>query len=335
MFRIDYVESADPIVGLLKSRPHEIFNRPYAGYLIFLFGITDPSVANWMRSHLIALDSLTGPDIAGVVFAKRVGVRARVTSQETRRRDGRKVRRDGSVELSDISFDTSPMVRDGTAKWDDSVKELQATTYAADEMARAFDVIADLPCLIVADAVPSPQIEVLRLTDIVLPNVLPLLRATLGDFTRSARIGGCLAHLKNLQLCSESRQELAWEIDRTKSSWETKLQAVDFDEPDRLRKAFSYLLAGSARKLDRQLRTVSNISAEALQKSVISTSFHARTLQQYSKTIDNLSWYLDHEEWPLSSEKQQRLHLIYDTLYIASFSLKTQRKGKIIWSFSR
>ena len=89
-------------------------------------------------------------------------------------------------------------------------------------------------------------------TDIVLPNVLPTpCGRRFGDFTRSARIGGCLAHLKNLQLCTANpRQELAWEIDRTKSSWETKLQAVDFPLMSRtvFWKAFSYLLRGQCEK---------------------------------------------------------------------------------------
>ena len=99
MFRIDYVESADPIVGLLKSRPHEIFNRPYAGYLIFLFGITDPSVANWMRSHLIALDSLTGPETSQVSSSQK-GLESGHGSLRRKHEDGTGARCVGMEALS-------------------------------------------------------------------------------------------------------------------------------------------------------------------------------------------------------------------------------------------
>jgi len=60
----DYViESADPLVNIVKTSPWTVFARPYMGYLLFLFGDADRETASWIRDNLQALDSLTGPDI--------------------------------------------------------------------------------------------------------------------------------------------------------------------------------------------------------------------------------------------------------------------------------
>src|SRR5437016_4942095 len=102
MFKIEYVRSADPVLAILRSNPYQLFGRPYSGYLIFLFGIADQKVASWMREELVALDSLTGPDIAGLVFAKSVGIRGRVGSFYTVHPGHSPLRQDGSIELGDV-----------------------------------------------------------------------------------------------------------------------------------------------------------------------------------------------------------------------------------------
>jgi hypothetical protein len=70
--------STDPVLDVLCHDPGEVLGRKYAGYLIFLFGIADEDFATWFARNLIALDSLTGADLAVVVLAARV----RVTVQE-------------------------------------------------------------------------------------------------------------------------------------------------------------------------------------------------------------------------------------------------------------
>src|SRR5271166_2024581 len=87
MLILTYYRSVDPVVELLKegfmaaqkrrnkSAPVE---RPYAGYLLFLFGSADEDIATWFARNLVALDSLTGSSLAGLVFAERAKIRVEV-----------------------------------------------------------------------------------------------------------------------------------------------------------------------------------------------------------------------------------------------------------------
>ena len=222
MFRVEYVYTADPLVDLIRRSPHEIFRRPYAGYLIFLFAKADACVANWMRDELISLDSLTGPDIAGVVFAKRVTIPVTVMYRETPRPSRSTIDHyHGTVDLNDVEvrpgyhpeyYFTKPMVEHGGLEWDDSVQELEAVTYATDEIARAFDVVSNLPCLIVADAVPTKEVEVIPLRETALSRIIPVLRNAIGNFLTCSNVSGHLVHLKALEHLSDAHEKLMYRL---------------------------------------------------------------------------------------------------------------------------
>jgi hypothetical protein len=54
--------------------------------------------------------------------------------------------------------------------------EVTAITYAVDEMARGLGVVADLPCLVILDALPNQQFDILRLDSYSTERLIPLLR---------------------------------------------------------------------------------------------------------------------------------------------------------------
>src|SRR5687767_6288318 len=55
---------ATDLLRHLKRSPHEVFGQPYAGYLIFMATEFDREVVDWLRDNVVALDSLTGDDVA-------------------------------------------------------------------------------------------------------------------------------------------------------------------------------------------------------------------------------------------------------------------------------
>ena len=76
MLSVNYYRSTETVLRLLKQGHSAVFERPYAGYLLFLFGNADEEIATWFARNLVALDSLTGSSLAGLVFARRVKIRA-------------------------------------------------------------------------------------------------------------------------------------------------------------------------------------------------------------------------------------------------------------------
>jgi hypothetical protein len=133
MLMIEYLNSVDPLLRVLRSRPEEVFGRRYAGYLIFLFGVSDEEFATWFTKNLISLDSLTGPHVAGAVFAKRIKLAVKGAGMRGR-----------EVSLGQVHYTGSRLVRDDySPRWSGATSELTAVTYAADEVATAFGVLRD------------------------------------------------------------------------------------------------------------------------------------------------------------------------------------------------
>jgi hypothetical protein len=285
---------------------------PYAGYLLFLFGIADATAASWMREQLVALDSLTGPDIAGVVFVKRIGINAQITSVYTPHPIREKVS-DGTVDLCDIEFDpfpfhVTPMLGlDESDRFEQRTAELQAITYATDDIARAFSVLADLPCLIIADAVPTQQIEVLRLQNGCLSNIVPLLRAMIGHFYKKAGIQRHLKHLRRLEHLSEDRKRLGSKIAEVEYQSRSRINTVNIDAGEPLRKACHWLRLGSAKGFVRELASAPFIATPARDNAVAAARHNAARPNQYSKTIGSLSWYTEEFDWPLDNASHHRI----------------------------
>jgi hypothetical protein len=335
VFKVEYVESADPLVAILRSEPHTVFGRPYAGYIIFLFGNTDSEVCSWIRDQLITLDSLTGPEIAGVVFAKRVAIKARVFRQDSRhpspmknpwRWHNRHSRR------WFFGFRSRPMIRRDredllAEEMHGSYAELQATTYAADEIAKALDVVSDLPCLIVADAVPTPQLEVYRLTNSTLGDVVPLLRSTVGHFTPTAKARGLLPRLRMIEDLSKASESLKWEIRKAETEWSSRVEMVDLYQSERVKKARQYLCDGSARGFEKEIKSVRYVDPASRQKVALLCQQNSKELCQYSKTIGNISWYLN-RNWPLDADAQRKLEFILANYAMPLLDIEVMVDGK-------
>ena len=69
-FSVEIVNGTHRLLRRLKANPAGVFPRPYKGYLLFLAGSADQPVLDWLARNMIALDSLTGEDIAFGVSAR-------------------------------------------------------------------------------------------------------------------------------------------------------------------------------------------------------------------------------------------------------------------------
>lgn len=321
VFEIEYFESADPLVRLLQSDPSSVFGRPYAGYLIFLFGSADVETSGWIRANLAALDSLTGPDIAGVIFAKAATVQVSVETHLSRR-PWRHRGRGEPIRALDIRhrpelerhFEVQQILSDGFSPMDAPVRfheeNVLATTYAADEVARALHLVGEIPCIAVIDGVPGQSIEVISLDAVRLPTVIQTLRRAIGRFYESARPLNMVEVLRNLQRMSERLTEVERCIGSLGHRLEIEMDKVDSSLANRLRAAKARLMEGSARRFIRQLSQIGQLPVGLTLRVSESATANSQRLNVLAKTVFSLKRCLSQ---PLTSEERtSRLKRIFD-----------------------
>jgi hypothetical protein len=185
MFACDFFESADPVFAYIQQQRYRLPSRPYAGYLLFFFGESDTEIATWFARNIVALDSLTESSLAGLVFARKIRIQAQriVETPPASRRRSTSSRLTNSAHVSDSmirrvdhprqpfdnrlmpDFKIRGMVSaDGTqAVYPE--EEIGAITYGSDEVAAQFGVLADMPCIVLLNAVPTGTVEIIRLSD--------------------------------------------------------------------------------------------------------------------------------------------------------------------------
>ena len=156
MLQLEFLNSVDPAMRLLRSSSHELFERPFSGYALLLFGAADEGVATWFARSLVSIDSLTGDDIACFIFAKKVKLHVsgtRTNSEET-------------YDLSRIhrAYSFRPLVHEAISLWRPSDREINVTTYDIDYIARELSVTDRLPCIVFFDAAlcDSPGLNDIR-----------------------------------------------------------------------------------------------------------------------------------------------------------------------------
>lgn len=197
MFRVYTPISSDPILSVLATGADDLLGRDYAAYIVLLFGEADEAIATWFARGVCALDSLTGRNVACIVLAKRVRLRARVHMRES----PRPLRGNDSAECVELSsvrrMERGERLADPTgSRWTGDQSEIAAITYAADEMARSLGIVDQLPCALFFDALPRCDatlrdlraygFELLPLSSLEPTEILPLLRRVMADCDRDS-----------------------------------------------------------------------------------------------------------------------------------------------------
>lgn len=303
--RVAY-RSVDPVLRLLREHPALTFDRPYAGYLLFLFGQSDEKVATWFSRNLVALDSLTGSTIAGIVFADRVKIRVEVEPGRNER-EGLSEVPIGEIQSGyDAHYRYDRLVSDDGKSSFRTEKEITALTYAADAVARRMNLTSDLPCIVILDAIPTREFEILRLSNRDSAEIIPLLRDLFTEFTAKDRYHRFFELLENVHAASREIDDLTGKATaaRTRSdvaratplpetlSWPLKARAALM--ADNLREFRSAIQSAPAQE---KARILQNLKTDA------------RMLAGLSKTISTLQHYC--ARWPLTGDEHTRLGTIF------------------------
>lgn len=301
---VDQYDSADPLLHILRTDPSAVFGRPYAGYLIFLFGSADAAVAEWIRSNLVALDSLTGSDVAGVIFAKRIAINVQGSRRPSE-----------DVSIQDIHYRRPPDI--GTGKLSPLIHgsgapaelSITAITRATDEVARSLGVMDELPCVVVMDATPSSTFDVIPITPETQDDLIPLLRDGLTRFRKQAQSKELINDLQKLQKLGPEIErlnelEVAANVER-----KTQTHRIDTSVLNCLDAAKQYLMIGSARLFVHTLRRIGPPFEEAALRASERAHVHSVRLCELAQTITSISRALRPEVSP--SDREVRLKRIF------------------------
>jgi hypothetical protein len=261
MLRVNYYRSADPVVRLLKEGRAGIFDRPYAGYLLFLFGNADEDIATWFARNLVALDSLTGSNLAGLVFAERVKIRVQVGTTRDQLAVSDLREKEVTLEKINRTVEVERLVsRTGKVLYRPE-EELTALTYGADAAATDLGIQADLPCIAILDALPTEDIGVLRLRDYEPKEIIHLLRELAAKFSEQEKFRPFFALMASIHSCCEDIDT----IDRRINDLQRKREViVNTTRPAQLwaEKARAAFLSGRHRVFRAIVKTATDIPVE-------------------------------------------------------------------------
>lgn len=142
------------LIERLCRNPTAVFDKPFAGVLVFLFSQVDEDVWEWFGRHLDSLNALTGEDVAFAVFARRWTVSFKVSGQ----RPCRRPRWLGVIDDVEDGFNVERLVKSGSLGWVVDGDTVSAINQAAYEIARELRVTERLPCVIALDGIPDPRV---------------------------------------------------------------------------------------------------------------------------------------------------------------------------------
>jgi hypothetical protein len=311
MLRINYYRSADPVLRLLREGRSGVLERPYAGYLLFLFGNADEEIATWFARNLVALDSLTGSSLAGLVFAERVKVRVQVGA--TRDQLALPDLKHEEVEIRKINENVEVerlVSRRGEVLYRPE-EELTAITYGADGVARELALQADLPCIAILDALPTEAIEVLRLRDYEPKEIIHLLRELAATFSQQEKFRSFFDLMARIHACCEEIDSLERQISDLRKK---RTAILGTPRPAQLwpEKARAAFLAGRHREFRAIVKTAPDTPAEEKQRILTKLKADAPRVVELSRTTSSLQYYASNFD-SLDSEGKRRLARIVET----------------------
>jgi hypothetical protein len=307
-FHVTLREDDRTLLRVLQENPSDIFGRPYAGYLLFLVGGADTVALDWLRKHLAPLDSLTGEWVAFALFAEKVPIRLEVP-HDTHPRAEKFL---GDVAAADVQRIDS-YVRSGKLGLVADGDHLNAMTYATDRVARSFNVLDRLPCLVVLDAFPRADAQVIELRDSEMQHLLPLLRAAVHTLEKDPGFGalsaalGALAHAKNeLALLKAEIQAKKYELSMipVPGDVDARSREIMSEIDASLREAAHPRYKRQLAKLRGHAGTAAGIAVESDEDT--------RVIVRCGHTLKALSDF-DTRTWPLKPSDLARYRKLVDT----------------------
>jgi hypothetical protein len=333
-FRISVSDETHNLLQRLESDPGAVFPRPYKGYLLFLAGAADQPALNWLAENLVALDSLTGDDIAFGVFAKEYSFKV---GAEAGQRPSRNLGKIEASQLDNGAWSVERIVKSGRFGWVVDGDEVAAVTYATDDIARGFGVLGRLPCVIALDCLPLERFLVIDLAEQVRSEFFPMLRRALVKFaaqpgfsTLEAEVERIVEPLKALENLESRKASLQRRLQHEEEILRslTKGQDRDFiiqEITERVARARKALVCGSMKNFravltgsDKTHLESSNIRHKLplliLNKTFITilkkVIWKQNVFYALDKTIKSLEKYNSPSIWPLDNELRERYSVI-------------------------
>ncbi len=290
------------LVDAIRLTPEEVFGRPYAGYLLVLIGAADIAALEWLRTHLVPLDSLTGEHVAFAVFAEKIPLQLEVfhgIADQTRQ--GRFL---GDVPFTELRRLDS-YIKAGNWGFVAAGDYLNAMTYATDRVARAFGVLDSLPCMLVIDAFAAEHVGVIELNDAQLPELLPVLRATMHRLTQDPKFETFNDALKILGNFQHRRDQINFCVSEEKRLLSDIPVSGNIERSVRLfhEALLGSIRTGSYREFSIQLRGIKEYAGDAVLNELDQNAVQG--FVGLGKTIAGLSYFRDRDA-PLSKADRAR-----------------------------
>jgi hypothetical protein len=306
-FRIEIDKNTQRLLGKLRTSPIEIFEKAYAGYLLFLFGGADENVLTWFSRHVVALDSLTGEHVAFVIFASQVPIKLRTGEKKG------ETRRLGQVELSSSidQMQISRLVKSGQYGYVYDGDEIVAITYATDAMARAFGVVNELPCLLILDGLPRKDVQVVHLSQQTVEDLIPTLRKAIHSLEQHPSLHRYLSILERIAKLQKDRAS------QTRRLEELVAEAENASDQNALREKherFGYLdefrSEGQLNEFAEELSILAKFGT-AFEEISSQARQDIATLVHYDNTSLAVQSFLK-KSWPLAGGTRARYQKAYE-----------------------
>jgi hypothetical protein len=303
-FRVEIGDDKSRLLRNLRLTPSEVFAKPYGGYVLFLVGGADREALEWLAENVVALDSLTGEHIAFAIFARSLRMRLHVdysyVPPELRRRNT-----SFAVPLDEIKTagSVTRLVESHRLGWVLDGDEINAITYAVDEIARSFGVVDELPCALILDAIPKREFTIFHLTSSNLDSLVALLRRAIQNLLETPGYGRFMPTIRRvirLQRESVSLQSQINSLNRRLGSISHEPSVVA--ARDLIPEFRNALLAGNMRRflsLCRKHAIKSVIPQDQLDGAIVIAREHIEKLLTYNQTAHRLYLYATQYDWPL------------------------------------
>ena len=294
-FHVTLREDDRHLLDVIRLNPAEVFGRPYAGYLLFLVGGADVGALEWLRTHLVPLDSLTGEHVAFAVFAEKIPVQLDVPYNPHSERPSRFL---GEVPLTDVRRIDS-YIKSGKVGLVADGDHLNAMTYATDRVARAFGVLQRLPCLLVLDAFVTDRVDVVEMGDAQLGQLLSVLRSATHRLIQDPRFTAFNEALEVLGSVQRRHDDLSAHVGKQKRLLSHIPVSQDVDAS--IRQVYEAILdslrRGSHREFRRQLAELRNYAEDRIQIDLDENT--RRRVVGYGKPLAAIN-DIEQREWPLT-----------------------------------
>lgn len=320
-FRLEIDDGKSDILRKLRLSPNEIFGKPYGGYLFFLIGQTDNEILEWLAQNTVILDSLTGDDIAFVVFARRINVKLK-THDINRSRPPQVT----TVDMDDVIKDPSleRLVKSGKCGWVLDGDEINAITYAVDDVAKKFEVLTDLPCVLILDAIPRQNFELFHLDTTNVRGFVQLLRQVIKILIEMPEYKVLMNNIRYVIQIQSEKIELSQNISELVSELDGLDYTTYFKSAQGLIPEFrAALLTGNIRKFASVTRkhVLKQIAKrDTLDKAIDKAKESIDLLLKYSNTIQRMSQYERNYVWPLTGDFLENYLQVYQK-YVRSLLL--------------